>query len=303
MTTGPKIPPLLRVLFVLLICTVPIAWFAAWWNQSRNDKLGVPDAMLPAPDNKSVISLAFDPRHVGTLLISAGDKTAGGGAILWESTDKPDSELPTRDAGAYGHVPIRRNQMLHVYFGAGGGPALYSPDGTYIATWNGKLTVWKNDGAASKMIESLAIPRPLYHWETGTGKLSMLYAAGAVTAPRTDRLDPLTKTVTVETKPGQFDEPLTVSGLPLPKATLDKMTAVAYTPDRRECAAGDQDGWVYRFTMGSDGIYKPARKMPRFAHANSPGKGAPRITALAFSPDGKTLATGGTDGSVFLWRL
>jgi WD40 repeat protein len=78
---------------------------------------------------------------------------------------------------------------------------------------------------------------------------------------------------------------------------------VAWSRDARQLAVANAHGWVYRFERNSDGKFAPARKLPRFAHAQNPGPGAPRVTALAFSPDGKTLATGGTDGAVFLWRL
>jgi hypothetical protein len=98
-------------------------------------------------------------------LISAGDKTPGGGAVLWESTDKADNELPMRDAGAFGRVHVRRNRTLRAYGREGGGVARFSLDGKYIATWSGKLTIWRNDGYHSVPVRSLPAPEGKF---TGT---------------------------------------------------------------------------------------------------------------------------------------
>ncbi|MBC7805104.1 MAG: WD40 repeat domain-containing protein [Akkermansiaceae bacterium] len=329
--SGPDISPRLRVLFVVLICTVPLAWLGAWWNQWQDERMGVPDVTIAAPDNKPVLSLAYDPRHVGTLLVSAGDDAPGGGAVLWESTDKADSQLPTRDAGAFGRVPFRRSRTLRVYGKKDRGFALYSPDGDYFATWSGKLTVWKNDGRNSVPLYDIKGETFLLSSEIMDGNAGFLFQRKGgdycLTVPKKCQektvraagcgiqgsdITELPRHFTPEFK-GIFATPeknrlrLVDHAAGRTRQTLKTGTAdiiaSAWSKDGNQIAAGDNHGWVFRFVRTTDGTFVPAKKLPRFAHAQNPGPGAPKVTALAFSPDGKTLATGGTDGAVFLWRL
>ena len=315
-TVGPKIPPRLRVLFIVLLCTVPLAWLAAWWNQSRNDRFGEPDVMIAAPDTKPVISLSYDPTHTGTLLISASDKSEGGGVILWESTDKADKELPTRDAGAFGIVSVRRNRTLRLYGNQGGGAAFFSPTGKYIATWNGKLEVWQNKGLGSRRLWSWKAAAGQLRWENpesllffpkgepslkfvaGTGKKEPITAVSQSLSLETDRFLLIVsgKVVAIKNK---------TTGVLQELAGLDAKTfsTATWSIDGQQLATADKQGWVYHYEQAGNGKFVPAKKRPRFSHAQNPGDGAPYATAIAFSPDNKTLATGGTDGAVFLWRL
>ncbi|MBC8137276.1 MAG: WD40 repeat domain-containing protein [Fibrella sp.] len=329
-SAGPNIPPRARLLFLLLLCTVPLAWFGAWWSQRHDEDMGVPDVTIAAPDNKPVLSLDYDPRRNGTLLISAGDDAAGGGAVLWESTDKADSELPTRDAGAFGRVPFRRSRTLRAYGKKDRGYSRYSTDGNYIATWSGKLMVWRNDGYRSVPLYDVKGETFLLSWEEMRGHSGFMYqrsdGAYFLTVPKSReeigvepagcygaepditelavRFTPEFKGIFATPEKNRLRLVNRIAGRT--RQTLDLGTAdvvvSAWSRDGNQIAAGDSHGWVYRFVRTADGTFVPARK-PRFAHAQNPGPGAPKVTALAFSPDGKTLATGGTDGAVFLWRL
>lgn len=330
-SVGPNIPPRLRVLFAILLGTVPLAWLGAWWSQKQDDYLGVPDVTIAAPDNKPVISLDYDPTHADRLLISAGDDGPGGGAVLWESTDKADKELPLRDAGAFGRVPFRRSRTLRAYGRKDRGYALFSPDGKYIATWSGKLTVWKNDGYNSAPLYNVEGKTFLLSWEQSKGAAGFMYqrkgGAYFLTIPniRKERIVApggyYIKEPDITELPVDFTQEFQgifatpeknrlrlvdrVAGRTRQTLTLGTadVTVSAWSKDGRQLAVGDNQGWVYRFERSADGTFAPARKWPRFAHAQNPSSDAPRVTALAFSPDGKTLATGGTDGAVFLWRL
>lgn len=326
---GPRLPSRLRLILLAALFLIPVAWWAAFYQQKGMDRVGVPDVTLPAPDMKPVVSLDYDPGENGTLLISACDKT-GGGAILWLSTDKADSELPTRDSGAWGKVPFRRNRTLRAYTGGNGGAALYSDDGKYIATWSGRLTLWHNTALTA---QAIGVPTkekssvcPLYFWRTEAGKSRLVYApdsahavlrapeggadapinakdaelvlraAGFPVAARGDLLasGDGSEVILADARTGAKQGEL--------RAGDAKILSVAVSRAGDKVAAGDAHGWVYRYDLGADGRFVPARK-PRFGHAQNPGAGAPGVTAVAFSPDGKTLATGGTDGAVYLWRL
>lgn len=326
-TAGPNI---LRVLFVVLLVTVPLAWLGAWWNQQQDDRLGVPDVTIAAPDGKPVLSLDYDPDQTGRLLVSAGDKTPGGGVVLWESTDKADSELPMRDAGAFGRVHVQRNRTFRSYGKEGGGVARFSPDGKYIATWSGKLTLWLNKGYHSVPLRSVEKTLPFYHWDNSTGRTTLVYERGATEGgefallPKTRKTTPhqsIPRSVSAHATPFAENGNLLVGGDNRAPGTLyfhnrrtgnlevnrkigtATLLVIAFAADGKQLAVGDAHGWVYRFERNVDGKYIPAQKLPRFAHAQNPGPDAPKVTALAFSHDGKTLATGGTDGAVFLWRL
>lgn len=331
-TTGAKIPPRLRVLFLVLLATVPIAWLAAWGSEARKNVVGEPDVTIAAPDAKPVISLGYDPVRPGVLLVSAGDDAPGGGIVLWESTDKADSELPKRDAGAFGQVPFRRSRTLRAFGKKQRGYAAYSPDGKYIATWSGKLTVWRNDAYHSAPLYDVKGETFFVGWnrtEIGTGFMYWIRDGYAVVAPHTRKqtqdqrgcyakdydLTELTDGFTPErpTEPGIYATPdkntlrfvnrKAGRSRQILKAGAANVVVSEWSNDGKQIAFADADGWVYRFTQDADGKFVPATKLSRFAHAQNPGKDAPKVTALAFAPDGKTLATGGTDGMVFLWRL
>jgi WD40 repeat protein len=91
-------------------------------------------------------------------------------------------------------------------------------------------------------------------------------------------------------------------GKPLRKLAgpTDWVLALAFSPDGKRLAAGGYDGrlWLWEVDSGKKLFEVPA-------HAPTPPKApAPSnfVWSLAFSPDGKLLAVGGSDGRVYLFN-
>jgi WD40 repeat protein len=111
------------------------------------------------------------------------------------------------------------------------------------------------------------------------------------------------------------------------------VTAIAFSPDGKTLTTGNYDGTTYLWNIASGThtvITEPAtvwgvaisksdvlaigdkdgstylRDLSTgnaSATLTDPATGSQGIGALAFSPDGQTLATGDTSGSTYLWRI
>lgn len=78
--------------------------------------------------------------------------------------------------------------------------------------------------------------------------------------------------------------------------TPDATTALAFSPDGKYLAAGDEAGQV---TVWDGAARRSLGGLPPTAVGD--GRAARRVSALAFSPDGRTLAAAGKDGTLRLW--
>jgi WD40 repeat protein len=94
------------------------------------------------------------------------------------------------------------------------------------------------------------------------------------------------------------------TGKPGAKLTgaTDWLLSLAYSPDGKTLAAGGIDGHWHLWDVAT------AKKTLDGAAAQPPMPSQPpptptAVTALAFAPDGKTLAAGGADGQVYLFSL
>ena len=161
----------------------------------------------------------------------------------------------------------------------------FSPDGTTLAAADplGTVSLWNL--AARRLVASMHDPEPTTTINPAT--LSPLpvpsYSEGPSGLP-------------VPVEPTAF--PL-VTGDPNPYAPFSGVAQLAFAPgtDGTVLAAGDLDGSVYLWNTASRavvGTLSPAVEP-------SGGKaGPPEVNAMAFTPDGSTLAVGDIDDGVYL---
>jgi WD40 repeat protein len=81
------------------------------------------------------------------------------------------------------------------------------------------------------------------------------------------------------------------------------VTTTAFTPDGQMLAAGDYNGKTYMWNLRTGTLVAALVNPGGTLAPVFKGKYRDAVTALEFSPDGKTLATSGTNGSAYLWRI
>ncbi|MFD4481592.1 hypothetical protein ACFWPU_36535 [Streptomyces sp. NPDC058471] len=79
---------------------------------------------------------------------------------------------------------------------------------------------------------------------------------------------------------------------------VESISALAFSPDGKHLAAGAANGWV---TLWDGEGKQPLGTLAGTNNTAYPGTDTEAVTALAYSPDGKTLAVAGDHGTLQMW--
>ena len=229
--------------------------------------------LTAAPDGQSVRAVAFSP--AGDLLATGA---SGGTTSLWNVADRQVTAHLADSAtqGASGTQGVTA--------------VAYNPAGTQVAAadQNGYIYVWNSDDEP--------VFAPLHDNGTFNGVRSVAFSPdGRYLATGDGNGDVYLWSAANGTCLGYARDP----------GDQPSVTAVAFSPDSAVLAAGDAGG-AYLWDAAA-----LAAASPEPGCAGSPADLAPaeltvpdgqKVTAVAFSPDGKDIATGDADGNTYVWN-
>jgi hypothetical protein len=247
----------------------------------------------------SMYQFSFEPKH-GLVVAAVADEQQESFVAVWK-TDASDLPLAVPVEGPCRAAAISPQELLLAYqdgpvvklHDLGGGEAkqslslpdenliriLFSPDGKLLATWSKtELAVWDvTSGAKQYGLNAQATP------ETPDA------AADPLAFDAEGRLISIAKTLARQASVVRRAKDGTVEATLLDG--IDKNSRVAISPDRRQLL-------VEQFPTPTIEVWDVATKsLTRRIPAQEGG------LAMAFSADGKSIVSGGRDGTLKVWKL
>ena len=99
---------------------------------------------------------------------------------------------------------------------------------------------------------------------------------------------------------------LNTESTPLPtplRADAGLVTSVAFSPDGHTLASGDSEGTIQLWDLAQPAQPRPLGQPLASAPGAGQVGGPDSVTSVAFSPNGHTLASGDSEGTIQLWNL
>jgi serine/threonine protein kinase len=235
-------------------------------NAQAGAAIGGTAAALPGTGNLPISDIAFNPDGD---MVAAAD--TGGGFYLWSIT-----------SGTTSGTLLRK--------GLQGSPSTalaFSPDMMTLATNGiGGVYLWNTELATGP--PSSILPNP------GTFPISSV------------AFSPDDTMIAATAQGGQVILWYTATGRHIDALAVPgglAVEAVAFSPDGGLLAAGDANGKTYLWNVRTEKLAavlaNPAGSIPPVLA----GQTGNAVESVAFSPDGKTLATSDANGSAYLWRV